>query len=223
MAAQTVDCRFPGGPKCGAASRERSVECMKAIIVGGGVGGLTTALMLHARGIDCEVYRAGRRHPRARRRHQHAAACHQGAEGARAAGAARRGRDPHLRAVLPEPLRPGDLARAARARCRLRRAAVLDPSRQAAERDLPGGARAARREPHPHRPPARQLQAGRRRRHRVFLRPRRLAPRDRAGRHSDRRRRHPFGGARQPVSRTKARRAGTAPCCGAARSTGRNS
>ena len=29
---------------------------MKAIIVGGGVGGLTTALMLHARGIHCEVY-----------------------------------------------------------------------------------------------------------------------------------------------------------------------
>ena len=29
---------------------------MKAIIVGGGIGGLTTALMLHARGIDCEVY-----------------------------------------------------------------------------------------------------------------------------------------------------------------------
>src|SRR5947209_13226632 len=29
---------------------------MKAIIVGGGVGGLVTALMLHARGIDCEVF-----------------------------------------------------------------------------------------------------------------------------------------------------------------------
>jgi len=29
---------------------------MKAIIVGGGIGGLTTALMLHARGIDCDVY-----------------------------------------------------------------------------------------------------------------------------------------------------------------------
>lgn len=29
---------------------------MKAIIIGGGVGGLTTALMCHARGIDCEIY-----------------------------------------------------------------------------------------------------------------------------------------------------------------------
>src|SRR5204862_7058521 len=29
---------------------------MKAIIVGGGIGGLTTALMLHARGLDCESY-----------------------------------------------------------------------------------------------------------------------------------------------------------------------
>ena len=29
---------------------------MKAIIIGGGIGGLTTALMLHARGLDCEVF-----------------------------------------------------------------------------------------------------------------------------------------------------------------------
>ena len=29
---------------------------MKAIIVGGGIGGLTTALMLRARRIDCELY-----------------------------------------------------------------------------------------------------------------------------------------------------------------------
>ena len=29
---------------------------MKVIIVGGGIGGLTTALMLHARGIDCELF-----------------------------------------------------------------------------------------------------------------------------------------------------------------------
>ena len=29
---------------------------MKVIIVGGGIGGLTTALMLHAREIACEIY-----------------------------------------------------------------------------------------------------------------------------------------------------------------------
>src|SRR5918999_6589513 len=29
---------------------------MKVLIVGGGIGGLTTALMLHARGIDCEIF-----------------------------------------------------------------------------------------------------------------------------------------------------------------------
>src|ERR1700750_1700581 len=29
---------------------------MKVIIAGGGVGGLVTGLMLHARGIDCEIY-----------------------------------------------------------------------------------------------------------------------------------------------------------------------
>lgn len=31
---------------------------MKALIIGGGIGGLTTALMLHARGIECEVHEA---------------------------------------------------------------------------------------------------------------------------------------------------------------------
>src|ERR1700704_2084913 len=31
-------------------------QAMKAIIVGGGIGGLTTALMLRARGIECELY-----------------------------------------------------------------------------------------------------------------------------------------------------------------------
>src|ERR1700753_3376173 len=36
-----------------------SVACMKVIIAGGGSGGLVTALMLHARGIACEVYEQG--------------------------------------------------------------------------------------------------------------------------------------------------------------------
>lgn len=31
---------------------------MKAIIIGGGIGGLTTALMLHSRGVACEIYEA---------------------------------------------------------------------------------------------------------------------------------------------------------------------
>src|SRR5262249_23319389 len=34
----------------------RRAALMKAIIVGGGIGGLTAALMLHARGLDCEVF-----------------------------------------------------------------------------------------------------------------------------------------------------------------------
>ena len=36
--------------------RLRRDRVMKAIIIGGGIGGLTTALMLHQRGLDCEVY-----------------------------------------------------------------------------------------------------------------------------------------------------------------------
>ena len=128
---------------------------MKAIIVGGGVGGLTTALMLHARGIDCEVYEQ--------------------ADGIRELGVGINTL-PHAIKELKElgllerldavAIRTYELFYLNRfgqeiwrelrgTRCRLRRAAVLDPSRQAAGRDLPGGARAARREPLPSRPPAR--------------------------------------------------------------------
>ena len=68
---------------------------MKAIIVGGGIGGLTTALMLRARGIDCELFEQADTHPRARRRHQHAAACDPRTGRPRPAGPARRRRHPH--------------------------------------------------------------------------------------------------------------------------------
>src|SRR5215204_1673895 len=35
---------------------EEGDEAMKAVVVGAGIGGLTTALMLHQRGIACEIY-----------------------------------------------------------------------------------------------------------------------------------------------------------------------
>src|SRR3954467_9658502 len=110
---------------------------MKAIIVGGGIGGLATALMLHERGIGCEVYEQAdairelgvgintlphaiaelkRLGPLERL----AAARGGGRRRARPPRAPRPRRDPNLRAVLSEPPRPGDRARAARARRRLR-------------------------------------------------------------------------------------------------------
>ena len=148
---------------------------MKVIIAGAGVGGLVTALMLHARGIDCEVFEQ--------------------ADAIRELGVgintlphaikelAELGLLERLDAVAirtyelfyTEPARPGDLARAARPRRRLRHPAILDPSRAAAGRDLSGGAGAARRIAHPSQLPAAIVHPGRRRRHRLLLRPQRIA------------------------------------------------
>src|SRR5690349_8496047 len=50
-----IGCQHPARPRYNAAGSVRRAV-MKAIIVGGGIGGLTTALMLHARGIDCEIF-----------------------------------------------------------------------------------------------------------------------------------------------------------------------
>ena len=118
---------------------------MKAIIIGGGIGGLTTALMLHARGIDCEIF-------------EQADAIRELGVGINTLPHAIKElaelgllprldqrRHPHPRTVLHQPLRPGDLARAARHRRRLRIPAVLDPPRPLAGGDLSGGAGAARR------------------------------------------------------------------------------
>src|SRR5438309_1246031 len=46
MALRTMIDACPGVASC----------VMRVIIAGGGIGGLTTALMLHARGIDCHIY-----------------------------------------------------------------------------------------------------------------------------------------------------------------------
>ncbi len=149
---------------------------MKVIIVGGGIGGLTTALMLHARGIDCELFEQ--------------------AEGIRELGVGINTL-PHAIKELQQlgllerldavAIRTHELIYTNRFGQEIwreprgidagyRLAAVLHPSRPAAGRDPSGGALAARRKPAAYRPPARRLRAGRKRRHRLVLRPQRLAP-----------------------------------------------
>ena len=102
--------------------------------------------------------------PRARRRHQRAAARHRRAGRARPAAAARRGGDPHARADLRQPLRAGDLARAARAGGRLQGAAVLHPPRPSAGRAARRGDRAAGARADPHGARFHRVRAGRGRR-----------------------------------------------------------
>ena len=177
---------------------------MKVIIAGGGIGGLVTALMLHARGIDCEIF-------------EQADAIRELGVGINTL--------PHAIKELADlgllerldavAIRTYELFYTNRfgqeiwreprgARCRLRHSAILHPSRPASGRDLSGGARAARRIAHPHELPARLVHGGRQRRHRLFLRSQRRASAHRARRRADRRRRHPFGGARQAVSERRA-------------------
>ena len=93
---------------------------MKAIIIGGGIGGLTAALMLHARGIDCEIFEqsdAIRELGVGINTLPHA--IKELAELGLLARLDQVG-NPHARTLLYQPQRPGDLARAARHRCRIR-------------------------------------------------------------------------------------------------------
>ena len=118
---------------------------MKVIIAGGGIGGLMTALMLHARGIDCEVFEQADAVPRAWRRHQHPAARDQGAGRTRPARPARRGRRsaPTSCSTPTVSARRSGASRAASMPATTSRnsRSIAD----AAGRDLPGGAGAARR------------------------------------------------------------------------------
>jgi hypothetical protein len=51
---------------------------MKVLIAGSGIGGLATALSLHAVGIEAELFEQAREIREVGRRHQHAATCRQG-------------------------------------------------------------------------------------------------------------------------------------------------
>ena len=114
----------------------------RVLIVGGGIGGLTLALCLHARGIACRVF-------------EQASAFrplgvginilpHASAElGApRPCRCARTRFGPHARGGFLQPLRPAHLPRAARTLCRLHASAILDSSRAAARRAASRGRRA---------------------------------------------------------------------------------
>ena len=173
---------------------------MKVIIAGGGVGGLVTALMLHARGIDCEIF-------------EQADAIRELGVGINTL--------PHAIKELAElgllerldavAIRTYELFYTNRFGQEIWR----EPRGLDAGYDIPQfsihrgrlqgviyqAVRARLGESRIHTElPARLVHAGRRRRHRLFLRSQRRASAHRPRRRADRRRRHPFGGAREAVS-----------------------
>ena len=153
---------------------------MKAIIVGGGIGGLATALMLHDKGIRCEVY-------------EQAEAIRELGVGINTlphaiAELGRLGLLDRLDAVAIRTYELFYLNRFGQEIWReprgldagyevpqfsIHRGRLQGVIREAVMERLGAGAM-------PHRLPARRLPSGRGRRHRLVLRPRRLACRDRA-------------------------------------------
>ena len=133
---------------------------MKVIIAGGGVGGLVTALMLHARGIDCEIF-------------EQADAIRELGVGINTL--------PHAIKELAElgllerldalAIRTYELFYTNRfgqeiwreprgTRCRLRNPAILHSSWPAPDRHLPSGPRSARRVAHSSQSPPRFVHSG---------------------------------------------------------------
>ena len=106
---------------------------MKIVIAGAGIGGLTAAMCLHRAGFDVEVFEAvSELRPLGVGINIQAGAVRILADlGLEPALAAHRHRD--ARASLRQPARPDDLGRSARPPRRPAVAAILDPSRRAAD------------------------------------------------------------------------------------------
>ena len=136
---------------------------MELIIIGGGIGGLTLALAAHAAkaAARIRVFEAAPGYPPARGRDQSRAACGEGAEPARAAGRARRGRLPAAGLRLLHPPRPTRLPRAMGARGRASMAAFFHSSRRPASGPAGCRARAPRAAKLHHRPPLHRHRAKR--------------------------------------------------------------
>ena len=176
---------------------------MKIVIAGAGIGGLVGRHVPASRRLRRRGLRGGGRAEAARRRHQHPG--RRGAHPVRPRARAGAGRDRHRdpRAALRQPARPDDLGRSARPPCRPAVAAILDPSRRAADDPARGAPRRcwARTAIKFGRRIAGFEQSGRQGRRRASPIATASRRRDGGGRHPDRRRRHPFRGARAVLSR----------------------
>ena len=173
---------------------------MAVLIIGAGIAGLTAALSLHQIGIEARVFESVdtieplgvgiNTLPHAVRELTELGL----------ADKACRNRNPHRGTRLLLQARQADLDRAARPRRRLQLAAILHPSRHAADASAASSARAARCRSHRLRPPSRRLGGHRRRRPRVLHQsPHRREDRS-AWRTAAGRRWHPFRRARPTVS-----------------------
>ncbi len=173
---------------------------MQVMVIGAGIGGLTTALALHRAGIGVTVYESvAEIRPLGVGINVQSQAV-RAARGTRAARRPRRSRDPHRGARVLFAPRPADLARSARPRGGLLASAVLHPPRRTAAGAVRRGGRRAWGGRGADRASAGIVRAARRSCPRAVRRSRRDRRRRCVGRRAHRRRRHPLRGARAFLS-----------------------
>ncbi len=173
---------------------------MTVLVIGGGIGGLSTALSLHAAGIDVRVYEVGRRDQAARCRHQFAAECGARVDRARRRRCVGSDRDRDRRTRLLQQAWPAHLVRAARTCGWLCLAAIFHRSRRPAHDPVRRGQEAHRRRPLFCRPPSGLVRAERFARHRILYRLPRPATPAAERRRAGRLRRNPLCGADAALS-----------------------